>query len=63
VSTQLESRHFLNTGDSVQHVSGRTGTVLEGFALYARVRWEDGREQEVDQLDPAVFVTERAARE
>jgi hypothetical protein len=63
VSTQLESRHFLKTGDTVQHVAGRTGTVLEAFALYAVVRWEEGRDEEVDQLDPRVFVTERAARE
>jgi hypothetical protein len=63
VSTQLESRHFLKPGDTVQHVGGGMGTVLESFALYAVVRWEDGRREEVDQLDPAVFVTERAARE
>jgi hypothetical protein len=63
VSTQLESRHFLKAGDAVQHVGGRTGTVVEAFALYAVVRWEDGRQEEVDQLDPGVFVTERAAKE
>ena len=63
MSTQQESRHFLKTGDAVQHVDGRVGTVGEAFALYAVVRWEDGREEEVDQLDPRVFVTERAARE
>jgi len=63
VSTQLESRHFLKTGDAVQHVGGRTGTVLEAYALYAVVRWDDGRQEEVDQLDPRVFVTERAAKE
>ena len=63
MSTQLESRHFLKPGDIVQHLTGRTGTVRESFALYAVVRWEDGRDEEVDQLDPAVFVTERAAKE
>ena len=63
MSTQQESRHFLKTGDAVQHVGGLTGTVGEAFALYAVVRWEDGREEEVDQLDPRVFVTERATRE
>ena len=63
MSTQLESRHFLKTGDAVQHVGGRTGTVLEAYALYAVVRWDDGRQEEVDQLDPRVFVTERAAKE
>jgi hypothetical protein len=63
VSTQLESRHFLKAGDTVQHVGGRNGTVLESFALYAVVRWDDGRQEEVDQLDPTVSVTERASRE
>jgi hypothetical protein len=63
VSIQLESRHFLQTGDLVQHVGGRTGSVVEARALYARVRWEDGSEEEVDQLDPAVSVVERAVKE
>jgi hypothetical protein len=63
VSAQLESRHFLQRGDAVQHVGGRVGSVVDAFALYAVVRWEDGRQEEVDQLDPAVFVTERAAKE
>ena len=63
MSTQLESRHFLKAGDAVQHVGGRVGTVVEAFALYAVVRWEEGGDEEVDQLDPRVFVTERASRE
>jgi hypothetical protein len=63
VSTQLESRHFYRTGDTVQHVGGATGTVAEGFALYAVVRWDDGRQEEVDQLDPAITVLERASKE
>lgn len=63
MSTQLESRHFLKSGDAVQHVGGRVGSVVESFALYAVVRWEDGRQEEVDQLDPTVFVTDRASRE
>lgn len=63
MSTQTESRHFLKPGDAVQHIAGPTGTVLDAFALYAVVRWEDGREDEVDQLDPRVSVIERAARE
>jgi hypothetical protein len=33
------------------------------MALYAVVRWEDGREEEVDQLDPWITVIERASRE
>jgi hypothetical protein len=63
VSTQLESRHFYRTGDTVRHVGGATGTVVEGLALYAVVRWDDGRQEEVDQLDPAITVLERASRE
>ena len=63
MSTQSESRHYLKQGDAVEHVLGRSGVVLESFALYAVVRWDDGRQEEVDQLDPAVFVTERAAKE
>jgi hypothetical protein len=63
VSTQTESRHFLKPGDTVQHVGGGAGHVVEAFALYAVVRWDDGRQEEVDQLDPRVAVTERASRE
>jgi hypothetical protein len=63
VSIQSESRHFLQPGDLVEHVAGRVGSVLEAYALYAVVRWDDGGHEEVDQLDPAVSVTERAARE
>lgn len=63
MSAQTESRHFLKPGDTVQHVLGGAGTVLEAFALYAVVRWDDGRQEEVDQLDPRVAVTERASRE
>lgn len=63
MSFQLESRHYLKEGDVVQHRSGRVGEVLDERALYARVRWEDGREEEVEQLDPAVTVVERAGRE
>ena len=59
----MESRHFLKSGDQVEHIAGRSGVVLEGFALFAVVRWDDGREEEVDQLDPRVAVTERAAKE
>ena len=63
MSKQTESRHFLLGGDLVEHIAGRSGTVLEAFALFARVRWDDGNEEEVDQLDPRVAVTERAAKE
>ena len=63
MSAQLESRHFYNTGDAVQHVAGVMGSIVEGFALWAVVRWDDGRQEEVDQLDPAIWVVEREARE
>jgi hypothetical protein len=63
VSTQLESRHFFRTGDTVQHLAGGEGLVVEAFALWAVVRWDDGRQVEVDQLDPAISVLERASRD
>ena len=63
MSAQLESRHFYYTGDAVRHVAGGTGWIVEGYALWAVVRWDDGRQEEVDQLDPAIWVVERAARE
>jgi hypothetical protein len=63
VSAQLESIHFYRSGDLVEHVTGAAGSVVEAYALYAVVRWDDGREEEVDQLDPAITVTERAAKE
>jgi len=60
VSSGLESRHFYMTGDLVQRDDGLAGQVLEGMALWAMIRWEDGREEELDQLDHRVWVTERA---
>jgi hypothetical protein len=39
------------------------GEIVEGFALWAVVRWEDGSQEEVDQLDPTIWVVERASRE
>ncbi|HEX7239292.1 MAG TPA: hypothetical protein VF263_03420 [Longimicrobiaceae bacterium] len=62
MSVQLESRHYFMAGDRVQHLSGVEGEVVYEMALYARVRWEDGREEEVDQLDPRITVLERAVR-
>ena len=63
MSIQLESRHFFRARDTVQHLDGQLGTVVEGHALYATVTWSDGRQEEVDQFDPAVFVVERADSE
>lgn len=59
MSTQLESRHYFLPNDLVQHLSGGVGRVLEALALYATIRWEDGTEEEVEQLDPAIYVVER----
>lgn len=63
MSVQLESRHFFLARDTVRSAAGAVGEVLEAMALYAVVRWEDGREEEVDQLDPWITVVERASRE
>lgn len=63
MSIQSESRHFLKAGDLVEHVAGRAGAVLESYALFAVVRWDDGAQEEIDQLDPTVSVTERATKE
>ncbi len=61
---QLESAHYMRTGDLVRHDGGRTGSVVEAMALYARVRWDDtDGEEEVDQLDPMITVVERATRD
>lgn len=60
MSAQLESRHFFRARDTVQHRNGSYGTVVEGWALYAVVEWDDGRREEVDQFDPAVVVIDRA---
>ena len=63
VSSSLESRHFYLVDDLVQRVDGVIGRVLESMALWAVVCWEDGRQEELDQLDPTVWVTERASAE
>jgi hypothetical protein len=63
MSVQLESRHFFMPRDVVRTLSGVVGEVVEAMALYAVVRWEDGREEEVDQLDPHITVVERASRD
>ena len=61
---QLESAHYLRRGDLVRHAGGRTGTVTESLALWATVRWDDdGREEEVEQLDSMILVTERASQD
>ena len=60
---QLESAHFMRTGDEVRHADGRSGRVVQSLTLWAVVAWEEGGEQEVEQLDPRVTVTERATRE
>lgn len=57
----MESRHFLRVNDTVKHVGGRVGWVVDAFALYATVQWGDGRREEVEQFDPRIEVIERAA--
>ncbi len=52
----LPSRHFFQLGDTVQQRDGAVGTVEESMALYAVIRWEDGRIEEVEQLDPVITV-------
>lgn len=63
MSLQLESRHFFMARDTVRSLAGEVGEVVESRALYAVIRWEDGRQEEVDQLDPRIAVVERAGRE
>jgi hypothetical protein len=63
VSSSLESRHFYMVDDLVQRVDGVNGRVLESMALWAVISWEDGRQEELDQLDPAVWVVERGSPE
>jgi len=64
LSGQNESLHFFRTGDSVRSIDGRLGTITEGLALYAIVRWEDQIEEsgadEIDQFDPGVVVMRRS---
>lgn len=60
---QLESAHFMRTGDVVRHSAGREGSVMDARALYAVVRWDDGTQEEIDQLDPVILVIERASRD
>jgi hypothetical protein len=60
---QLESAHFMRTGDLVRHDGGRTGSVVDAMTLWATVRWDDGVQEEVEQLDPRIVVVERATRE
>lgn len=59
MSSQLESRHFFRTRDTVQDRDGSRGQVVNGWALYAVVQWTDGRRQEIDQFDPEVEVVAR----
>jgi hypothetical protein len=63
LSGQLESRHYFRKRDSVQHLDGYYGTVVDSQALYATIRWEDESEVEIDQFDPSVTVVLRAEPE
>lgn len=54
------SPHYLQAYDLVRHVAtAAVGDVEEVGALTARIRWEDGREEEVEQLDPGIRVEVR----
>lgn len=57
---QLESPHYFRENDAVRHQGGSYGTVVQQLSLYARIRWDDGSEGEVEQFDPTILVVERA---
>jgi hypothetical protein len=59
VSGQLESNHFLRTGDTVRRIDGKLGQVVDGLTLYAIVHWADGTREELEQFDPRVEVVLR----
>lgn len=42
---------------------GVSGRITDARALYADVRWEGGEGEEIEQLDPTVFVELRAQGE
>lgn len=52
------SIHEFQSHDRVVR-DGMPGVVLDALALYARIRWVDGTTEEIEQLDPAVFVESR----
>lgn len=58
--SQLESLHYYRSGERVRDWAGREGTVLEGLALWATIRWDDGGTEEIAQLDPDITVLDRA---
>jgi hypothetical protein len=60
MSAQLESRHFFRRGDRVEDRAGRTGEVVDAVSLFARIRWDGGPEEEVEQFDRTVLVVQRA---
>lgn len=57
--SQLASVHEYRLHDQVVR-NGVPGVVTDARALHARVRWEDGTQEEVDQCDPTVSVETRA---
>lgn len=52
------SAHEYQYGDLLLGPAGR-GEVLDATTLYATVRWEDGREEELDQFTPRIVVDVR----
>ncbi len=63
MSGQLESRHYFKSSDTVRHFDGRSGEVVESYALYAVIAWSEGGQEEFDQFDSAVEVTLRGHSE
>ena len=59
MSGQLESPHFFRDGDRVRASDGLIGEVTDSFALYAMIRWEDGKVVELEQFDADVVVIDR----
>lgn len=60
MSAQLESRHFFRSRDTVRRRDGLLGSVVDARALYAVIRWMDGRDEEIDQFDSSIEVIDRA---
>lgn len=54
-----EGVHLFDRGDLVTDMGGVRGAVTEASALYAVIHWEDGREEEIDQGEPRIWVERR----
>lgn len=54
-----EDVHLFDRGDLITDMDGARGVVAEVSALYAVIHWEDGREEEIDQGEPRIWVEGR----